>query len=73
MPTELSEMCANIARDAAGKSQVPFEAGAVVALEEALEPMLEALCKAAFARAKKAGRDNITVEDLKAVSKSFGK
>ena len=45
--------------------------GAVVALEEALEPMLEALCKQALEHATKNGRDEITETDLKAVSKNF--
>jgi hypothetical protein len=45
--------------------------GAVVALEEALEPMLEALCKQALEHAKKSGREEITEVDLKAVSKNF--
>lgn len=45
----------------------------MVALEEALEPMLEALCKAALQRAEKDGRDSFTEEDLKAVSKTYYK
>ena len=45
--------------------------GAVVALEEALEPMLEALCNQALEHARKNGREEITEADLKAVSKNF--
>jgi histone H3/H4 len=52
---------------------VPFETEAVVALEEALEPMLEALCAAALKHATSKGRVNIEEEDLRAVSKSFMK
>ena len=43
-------MIRDVASSAAEKSDVPFEQAAVVALEEALEPMLEALCKAALAQ-----------------------
>lgn len=43
-------MIRDVASSAAEKSDVPFEPAAVVALEEALEPMLEALCKAALAQ-----------------------
>ena len=42
-----------------------------MALEEALEPMLEALCKQALEVAKKDGREEISPADLKAVSKNF--
>jgi hypothetical protein len=41
---------------------------AVVALEESLEPMLEALCEKAIAHAETQGRETFTIEDLKAVS-----
>ena len=44
---------------------------AVVALEEALEPMLEALCAAALEHAQRNGRDSILEADLAAVSKDF--
>ena len=47
--------------------------GAVVALEEALEPILEALCNAALKHAERNGRTQITVEDLSAVSKTYMK
>ena len=62
-----------VAANAAKKSTVPFEAEAVVALEEALEPMLEALCAAALKHASSEGRTEIEEEDLRAVSKSFMK
>ena len=44
---------------------------AVVALEEALEPMLEAFCAAALRHAHDNGRDTIQEADLQAVSKDF--
>ena len=44
---------------------------AVVALEEALEPMLEALCAAALEHAQSQGREEILEEDLRAVSKKI--
>ncbi len=47
--------------------------GAVVALEEALEPILEALCNAALKHAERNGRTQITVDDLSAVSKTYMK
>ncbi len=62
-------MIREVALSAACKSAVPFEPAAVVALEEALEPMLEALCEAALARANKNGREEITEADLRAVAK----
>lgn len=43
----------------------------MVALEEALEPMLEALCAAALEHAQRNGRDAILEADLAAVSKDF--
>ena len=43
----------------------------MVALEEALEPMLEALCAAALQEAQRHGRDAIIEADLAAVSKDF--
>ena len=73
VPAELLDMIRDVAASAAAKSEVPFEADAVVALEEALEPMLEAVCSAAFARAAEKGRDEIELEDLKAVSATFMK
>lgn len=73
MPVELLEMIRDVAHGAASKSSIPFEAGAVTALEEALEPMLEAMCAAASKHATKAGRESITVGDLQAVSKTFMK
>ena len=45
----------------------------MVALEEALEPILEALCEAALKHAEKNGRTQITVDDLSAVSKTYMK
>jgi histone H3/H4 len=66
-------MIHNVAMSAAAKSKVPFDPSAVVALEEALEPMLEALTAAAFERATAQGRADFTEEDLKAVSKTFMK
>lgn len=71
MPVELLEMIRDVAAAAAKKSSVPFESGAVTALEEALEPMLEALCEAATKHATKAGRESISELDLQAVSKTF--
>jgi histone H3/H4 len=72
-PTELLSLIHEVATSAADKSEVPFEAGAVVALEEALEPMLEAMCAQAYKIAEADGRDEITEQDLRAVSKSFMK
>ena len=40
-------------------------------LEEALEPMLEALCAAALEHAQSQGREEILEEDLRAVSKKI--
>lgn len=68
VPTELLELIHSAATGAASKSKLPFESEAVVALEEALEPMLEALCAAALAHAEKAGRAEINEDDLKAVA-----
>lgn len=62
------ELIHSAATGAASKSKLPFESEAVVALEEALEPMLEALCAAALAHAEKAGRAEINEDDLKAVA-----
>ena len=73
MPNEIVEMIRDVACAAAAKSAVPFEADAVVALEEALEPMLEALCAAALKHAEAKGRETITEEDLRAVSKDVVK
>ena len=42
VPSELLDLIHGVAVGAASRSAVPFEAEAVVALEEALEPMLEA-------------------------------
>ena len=61
-------MIHDVATSAALKSDIPFESEAVVALEEALEPMLEALCAAALRHAEKDGRFEINDKDLKAVS-----
>ena len=44
VPTELLDLIRDVASSAAARSDVPFEPSAVTALEEALEPMLEALC-----------------------------
>ena len=71
VPSELLDLIRNVATAAASKSTVPFEPSAVTALEEALEPMLEALCEAAMKHAKAAGREEIEEADLKAVSKHF--
>eukprot|EP00964_Phaeocystis_antarctica_P098817 scaffold64777_cov62-Phaeocystis_antarctica.AAC.5 len=71
LPTEFQDLVHTAAADAVSKSAHSFEAGAVVALEEALEPMLEALCKQALEVAKKDGREEISPADLKAVSKNF--
>ena len=60
VPSELANMLHDVATTAAAKSDVPFETDAVVALEEALEPMLEALCAKAFEHAAKDGRAEIT-------------
>ena len=51
IPSDLLEMIRDVACAAAAKSKVPFETSAVTALEEALEPCLEALCVAALAHA----------------------
>ena len=59
VPSCLAAMIHDVAAAAAAKSDVPFDADAVVALEEALEPMLEALCAKAFEHAAKEGRDTI--------------
>ena len=66
-------MIRDVAVAAAAKSDVPFASDAVVALEEALEPMLEALCAAAHKHAVSKGRTDIAEDDLRAVSKSFMK
>ena len=71
VPSELLDLIRSVAAAAAAKSSVPFEASAVAALEECLEPMLEALCAAALKHAKETGREEITEVDLKAVSKTF--
>ena len=71
VPTELLDLIRSVATSAASKSKVPFEPSAVAALEECLEPMLEALCAAALKHAKEAGREEIEETDLKAVSKTF--
>ena len=63
VPHELMTLIHDVAASAASKSDVPFEADAIVALEEALEPMLEALCAKAFALAAKDGRDTITEDE----------
>ena len=73
MPEDFQEMIHDVACSAVGKSDVTFDPAAVIALEEALEPMLEALCKAALAHAEKDGRDTFTEADLKAVSKTYYK
>ena len=73
VPNELLEMIHSVAESAAEKSSIPFEPAAVAALEESLEPMLEALCAAAHKHAEAAGREEITEADLKAVSKDFMK
>ena len=70
-PAELCELIHSVATDAADKSKVPFEPDAVVALEEALEPMLEALCEQAFKVAEAQGRDEISEHDLRAVAKTL--
>lgn len=71
LPAELQSLIRESAQVAASKSKVPFESGAVVALEEALEPMLESLCEAALAHATKEGREEILEADLKAVSSRY--
>ena len=71
IPSDLLEMIRDVACAAAAKSKVPFETSAVTALEEALEPCLEALCEAALAHAQKAGRDEISSDDLKAVAATY--
>ena len=73
MPDDLAKVIHEAATSAAAGSSIPFEASAVVALEEALEPMLEALCAAALEKAQAAGRDEITEADLKAAAKPFMK
>ena len=73
VPSELLDMIHSVAESAAEKSAIPFEPAAVAALEESLEPMLEALCAAAHKHAQESGRDDITEADLKAVSKDFMK
>lgn len=59
-------MIHDVAAAAAAKSDVPFESDAIVALEEALEPMLEALCAKAFELASKEGRDFIQEAEYEA-------
>ena len=73
VPTELLDMIHSVAASAAAKSSVPFEPSAVAALEEAMEPMLEALCASALKHAQDNGREDITEADLKAVSSSYMK
>ena len=73
MPSWLSDMIRDVAASAAAKSTIKFEANAVVALEESLEPMLELLCEKAIKHAEKAGRKEFTIDDLKAVSKDLMK
>lgn len=64
-------MIKSVAESAAAKSSVPFEPSAVTALEEALEPMLEALCAEALKHAEARGCSDIDETALKAVSKEF--
>ena len=64
-------MIKSVAESAASKSSVPFEPAAVTALEEALEPMLEALCAEALKHAEARGCTEIEESDLKAVSKQY--
>jgi len=73
IPEFLLSMIAEIASNAASKSPISFESGAVTALEEALEPCLEALCQAALAHAEKNGRQIFDASDLQAVSKKYMK
>ena len=73
MPEALLSMIADVAQNAASKSPIAFETGAVTALEEALEPCLEALCQAALAHAEKNGRALFNVQDLQAVAKKYMK
>ena len=72
-PTELLELIHSAATAAAAESTVPFESDAIIALEEALEPVLEAMCAAALKVATKAGRESISEADLKQVSKDYMK
>ena len=71
VPEELAQLIHTVACQSAAKSKVPFESNAIVALEEALEPLLEALCAAALKHAESKGRADIEVEDLKAVSSHY--
>ena len=73
VPSDLLELIHSVANQAASNSKVPFDPSAVTALEECLEPLLEALCEAAHKHAQKQNRDEITELDLRAVSKTFMK
>ena len=60
-------MIRDVAATVAGKSSVPFSAEAVSYLEQALEPVFEALMVQALEHAVKSGRDSVTEADLAAV------
>lgn len=70
MPSWLETMLHDIALKTVASSSLPFEASALAALEEALEPLLEELCKKALQRALADGRDEITIDDIQAVTKT---
>lgn len=60
-------MIRDVAATVAGKSSVPFSCEAVSYLEQALEPVFEALMVQALEHAVKSGRDSVTEADLAAV------
>jgi len=67
-------MIRDVASSVAAKSDVPFSSEAVTSLEQALEPIFEALMVAALRNAVAAGRDSITEKDINAVKgKIIGK
>jgi histone H3/H4 len=70
MPVEIQTMIRDVAAAVAAKSATPFAPEAVDFLEQALEPVFEALMVKALEHAVKAGRDSITEADLRAVKGS---
>ena len=67
MPMEVAALIKKVATDAASSTEIPFEVGALNALEDALETVLSNIFVAAGEVARQRGSDTISGEDIRVV------
>ena len=72
VPSSIESLIRSVTTEAAGKSSIPLSAGAISALEEALEPAIGRFLQAVGERAAAAGRP-ANDADFASVLKQFKK